>query len=693
MKTYFILLYTCFVISPNFRAISAPKGNKFQYLNIVSDTDSLPTVLTEYHSDITGSKLKNEAFVRYAEHQLPKTKQELVIYKDHLKNEIIKKAGIVIDHKLPLNYEETGTIKMEGYSIKNIIFQTRPGVYATANLYIPDGKGPFPAVINMNGHWTEARMSEPVQSVAHSLALNGYVCLNIDAFGSGERATIHGIYEYHGYNLGASLMNIGESLMGLQISDNIRGVDLLCSLPYVDAKHIGATGGSGGGNQTMWLTAMDERIKASMPVVSVGTFESYIMDDNCICELLIDGMTFAEEGGILALVAPRAIKMCNHKQDDIPPFLPQEMLRSYNNAKPVFKMLGAENNIAYELFNLTHGYWPENRQAMLGWFNLHLKGIGNGSSVKEIPFKNLPDKQLMVYATGKRDPKVKSISEYCIQKGNELRNNLLTAKTFNTELKKKELKNILRITETPFIKKVYQYSKVDNWNRFALETSDDKLIPILYLSPRNSSIGNVIICNPKGKAVIPTDLINDLKKKGSGIVIVDLSGTGEVSSPKADTLDGAAIFHTIARADLWLGKTALGEWVNEMELVMQFLRSKYQAQKISIDGSREAGLAALFVGALQGTVDNIVIRDAPISYLFDNREAINFFSMATHLPGFLNWGDISLAAALSGKNIRFINPVTLSGQKISDGKLKDYQAEFDQLRRICGQPGKTFLLR
>ena len=163
-------------------------------------------------------------------------------------------------------------------------------------------------------------MSDPVQSVGHSLALNGYVCLNIDAFGSGERSTIHGEYEYHGYNLGASLMNIGESLMGFQISDNIRGVDLLCSLPYVDAKHIGATGASGGGNQTLWLTAIDERIKASMPVVSVGTFESYVMNDNCICELLIDGLTFTEESGILALVAPRAIKMCNHNQDDIPPF-------------------------------------------------------------------------------------------------------------------------------------------------------------------------------------------------------------------------------------------------------------------------------------------------------------------------------------------------------------------------------------
>jgi cephalosporin-C deacetylase-like acetyl esterase len=657
----------------------------------ITGTDTLPNVLAQNRSDITGSKLKNEAFLRFAQHQLPTTKQEWENDRTHLRNEIIKKAGVIIDHQLPLNYQETGTEKMEGYSIKNIIFQTRPGVYATANLYIPDGKGPFPAVINMNGHWTEARMAEMVQSVGHTLALNGYVCLNIDAFGSGERTTKHGEYEYHGYGLGASLMNLGESLMGFQISDNIRGVDLLCSLPYVDAKHIGATGASGGGNQTLWLTAIDERIKASMPVVSVGTFESYVMEDNCICELLVDGLTFTEEAGILGLVAPRAIKMCNHNQDDIPPFFPPQMLRSYKNASPVFKMLGVEKNISYQLFDRPHGYWPEDRSALLGWFNLHLKGIGDGTPAKESPFKILLDTQLMVYSKGKRDSKVASIAEYCERKGIELRNNLLSARAINAESKKKELKSILRITDKPSIKNVHEYSNINGWDRFALETSDDKLIPVLHLSPRDKTLGYFILCNAKGKGTIPSGMIDDLKKKGYGIVIPDLSGTGETSSPKADTLDGAISFHTMARAELWLGRTVMGEWVNELDLITGFLKSKYHAQRVSIDGSREAGLAALFLGALEGSVDNIVLRDAPVSYLFDNRDSINFYSMAIHIPGFLKWGDVSLTAALCSKDVRFINPLTISGQKLSNDKLKEYQEEFNKVKRISKKPGHTLL--
>ncbi|MEJ7676202.1 MAG: prolyl oligopeptidase family serine peptidase [Chitinophagaceae bacterium] len=268
----------------------------------------------------------------------------------------------------------------------------------------------------MHGHWPAGRLYESFQAIGQTLALNGYVCLNIDAYGAGERTTIHGKDEYHGANLGASLMNIGESLVGFQISDNMRGVDLLSSLPYVDAGNIGATGASGGGNQTMWLAAVDERIKAAMPVVSVGTFESYIMRSNCICELLPDGFTFTEEAGVLALVAPRAIKMCNIINDN-PTFLSSEMLRSFNNAQPVFKLYNVENNISNLVLNKTHGYWPENREAMLGWFDLHLKGVGSGEPKKEIPFETLPNEKLMVYPKGNRDPKVETIAGYTKKEG------------------------------------------------------------------------------------------------------------------------------------------------------------------------------------------------------------------------------------------------------------------------------------
>jgi hypothetical protein len=75
---------------------------------------------------------------------------------------IIESAGIeLVDTDLPFDVQETGTITLDGYSIKNIAFQSLPGAYATANLFIPDGEGPFPAVIVMLGHWEEGKLARP----------------------------------------------------------------------------------------------------------------------------------------------------------------------------------------------------------------------------------------------------------------------------------------------------------------------------------------------------------------------------------------------------------------------------------------------------------------------------------------------------------------------------------------------------
>ncbi|MEJ7676183.1 MAG: hypothetical protein WKF59_26645 [Chitinophagaceae bacterium] len=118
-----------------------------------------------------------------------------------------------------------------------------------------------------------------------------------------------------------------------------------------------------------------------------------------------------------------------------------------------------------------------------------------------------------------------------------------------------------------------------------------------------------------------------------------------------------------------------------MGLVTDLLKSKYKAAKVGIDGSKEAGLAALFLSATEGKADYLILREAPLSYLFDNRESVDFFSMAIHLPGFLNWGDVSLAAALSGKPVTIINPVTMSGRKLNGKQIKGISNRVSKVKK------------
>jgi len=686
-----ILLF-CLFFSIN--SAEAASINEFSLIASAAESsyflDTLPKVLNPNHADLVESRLRNQATVKFGTHQLPSNLKEWEQYRTRLRNTIIQKTEFIVRHQLALNLQETGSTRMNGYTVKNIAFQTRPGVYATANLYVPDGNGPFPAVINMIGHWKKSKIdTDGSQQIGHSLALNGYVCLSIDPWGAGERGTVQGEFEYHGANLGASFLNIGESLLGIQISDNMRGVDLLSSLPFVDSNKIGATGASGGGNQTMWLTAMDERVKAAVPVVSVGTFEAYVMRSNCICESLTDALTFTEEAGILAMIAPRALKMSNHNQDSSPTFFPLEMQRSFKNARPVFKMLGAENNISYQIFDKVHGYFPEDREVMLGWFDLHLKGIGTGAAKAEKPFELLPEEKLLVYPSGKRDPQFITTSTFCTTRGNELRSEYLNKNMVNPELKRKELSSVLRIEEPSHLKMAHKYSSQGGWDRLALETTDAKLIPILHHAPSNPSLGYVLITNPAGKDSISSELIAEYRKKGQGIVLMDLSGTGETYSSKEIKNNRSMAMHTVSRAELLLGKTIMGEWVKEIRIVSAFLKSSYKASSLSLDGSKESGLASLFLAATGGNVNTLTLRNVPLSYLFDNREHIDFFSMAVHLPGILKWGDVSLAAALSGKQVRIINPVTMSGEPIRGDALKLYNAEFAKIRKLSKQAGQT----
>ena len=400
------------------------------------------------------------------------------------------------------------------------------------------------------------------------------------------------------------------------------------------------------------------------------------------------GLTFAESSGILALFAPRALKMCNHKQDSNPTFFPSEMLRSFHNAQPIFQQYGVEENIDYELFDLTHGYWPEDRGAMLGWFDLHLKGIGDGSSRKETPFDLLPVEKLMVFEEAQRDPLVLGIAEYCRVKGLKLRQDYLRQTSIDKQELTENLKTLLKIEAPSEIQQVHTFSPVDGWDRIALETTDKLLIPLLIKKPTKAALGYAILSSVNGKQDIASERIDELTADGQGVVIVELSGTGEAASQMDQMTTRLTPFHTLARARLWLGETMLGQWVVELDLVTSYLKENYNPMHLTFEGEKEAGLAGLFLAALdKGGFSSLSLRNTPVSYLFDNREGVDYFSMAIHLPGLLKWGDISLAAGLSGQNINFVHPVTMSGKPISSSKEKELQSEFTAISSFLNENG------
>ena len=146
--------------------------------------------------------------------------------------------------------------------------------------------------------------------------------------------------------------------------------------------------------------------------------------------------------------------------------------------------------------------------------------------------------------------------------------------------------------------------------------------------------------------------------RGAGLALIDLWGTGETED--FDTAC-ASVYHDLSRSCLWLGKTLLGEWTQDFSLIASILQEDFHSARITLGAHKEAGLAALFAAVFSDREVPVVLEDSPVSFLFHQQAArseprTSFYSMALHVPGILEWGDIPLAVSLAGGAVRFINP-------------------------------------
>lgn len=180
------------------------------------------------------------------------------------------------------------------YSIENIALEILPGIYATGSIYKPYPlKKNHAVILTPNGHFGDGRYRESEQIRCGILAQMGAIVINYDLFAWGE-SQLQFEAKYHRTALAQTI----------QVLNGIRLLDYALSLPQADNNLVGITGGSGGGSHTMFLTAIDDRIKVSVPTVMVSSWFS----GGCPCEsgqpihLCENGTNNAE---IAAMAAPR----------------------------------------------------------------------------------------------------------------------------------------------------------------------------------------------------------------------------------------------------------------------------------------------------------------------------------------------------------------------------------------------------
>jgi dienelactone hydrolase len=648
-------------------------------------------VWTEPGGKILKENLRQEARLLHQLHQPPVLLNEWHKKRQELRKRLLETAGVNPDQSgLGLDVREHGTIKMDSYRIVKLTYQSRKNLRVTANLFIPDAKGPFPAILNVHGHYPQGKLAEKVAARGHAFAKEGFVVLSVDAIGAGERGTVSGEFEHHG-RAGVPLLSIGETFLGAQVYDNMRAIDLLQSLDYVDRDKIGVTGASGGGNQTMWISALDPRVKVSVPVVSAGTFESYVTAGNCWCETLPGGLQVTEEWGVLGLIAPNPLLILTAHREKLVAFLPDEMLRAYADTSKIYSLYGAEDKVSYQIIDQTHGYHPEMLRHSLGWFKHWLKGEGSALPCAIPEYKELPEKDLMCFPGKTRPKEIKSLIEYVSLRTLEAKKEFLSQKKLDRNRKTEELGKILRVPTGPDFLRcselVYGEEKGRRFAKFAVESEAGILIPCAMMYPDKKFTSVVIAAHPDGKDVcLRQKAALDVLNEGKALCLVDLRGIGETRWEHVD--DQINLYG--ARASIWLGRTMIGDWVKDLSAVRTAIGKLFSSGKVELlgfgetgldiptgmndlKGTGDTGLAVLAAAVLDKRFAGVTVINMLSTYVVNGTPPVHRFSI--FVPGILRWGDVSLMAALAKCELKIKSLVHPSGKLLSKKEYSDWQKE------------------
>lgn len=250
-----------------------------------------------------------------------------------------------------------GKRRYKQYSVENVALEVLPGVFTLGNVYRPLKPRRCPVIINPIGHFPEGHYNPDIQRRCAMQASMGAIAVTYNLFGWGE-SMLQFDYAWHRTPIAQTIQTLST----------IRWMDYLLALPEADADHVGITGGSGGGSQTMMVTALDDRITCSVPVVMTSSW----FVGGCPCESgrpvhLCGGGTNNAE--VAALCAPRPLLIVSDGKDwtsEVPwlefPFI-QRIYGFYNRPDRVENAHFAEEG---------HDYGPSKRQAAYRFLAKHL---------------------------------------------------------------------------------------------------------------------------------------------------------------------------------------------------------------------------------------------------------------------------------------------------------------------------------
>ncbi|SHN08242.1 Acetyl xylan esterase (AXE1) [Cyclobacterium lianum] len=514
----------------------------------------------------------------------------------------------------------TGTLRQDGFTIEKLYYESMPGLFVPANLYVPDGiTAPRPAVVYLCGHAHGQKAH--YQAHARRLAALGFVVLIFDTIQFGEVRGHHwGPYNqgwFHWYSR-------GYNPAAVELWNAIRGLDYLATRKEVDMDNIGVTGISGGGSQTWYLAAADSRIKAAAPVCGAGTLDSQIgerrIDGHCDCMMPNNGFQsgFQEIG---ALIAPRPLLIAQSDQDELYGITSTKDF--YHKLRQFYQNFGAAGNIDLVITPGGHSYHKRSRTAIFSFFLQHLMGksVAPGQLADiETNVANLPGEDLLqVY--GETAPEgditpfiqdhflaVRTVPE--INTEQDLKNHQKAVKDY---LLSRTFGAFPAVPEALDGQQIYQTADLaPNGNKTFSFTSEQGWrlkLNLFYRKAQAEKNPLVVILRSPGEERWDSEGFAQKIAKGKNVAYLEVRGTGEVGwAPELN-------WH-VRRASAWTGRTIASMQVYDALRALAFARTLpgVDPEKVSIAGREGMGAVALYAAFLDGNCEQVILKDPPTSH-------------------------------------------------------------------------------
>lgn len=511
--------------------------------------------------------------------------------------------------RTPLEAQTVGTIDGEGYRIEKVIFASRPHHHVTASLYLPQGKAPYPAVLVACGHSRTAKASDYNQKMCLLLARHGLAAFCYDPIGQGERSQMikqDGTPENSGTTTEHSLMGVGSILVGTntaqyRVWDGMRAIDYLAARDDIDAARIGCTGCSGGGTETSYLMALDDRIVCAAPACYITTFERLLetigpqdAEQNIFGQIAF-GM---DQPDYLIMRAPQPTLICATTGDFFDIRGTWDALRQ---ASRVYGRLGAAARVALIEADGKHGIGQLGREAMVAWMRRWLLGTDKPVSDSDLPLHSEQELQCTPAGQVLLLPEERSVFDLNQELAQDLAAGRGEFQRKTPDERRMAVREILGMAaDTPRTdtrRNVTGVIERDGYKieKFAFRDQIGCTIPCLQFTPNGEKKAVCLYLHGQGKDVDAGvgEPIERRVKQGQVVLALDLPGIGETAGDAKDPLLGPS-WKEFYMAYL-LGKSMVGIRTQAALSAKAFVPDL----PVHLVGIGEAAVAALHAAALE----------------------------------------------------------------------------------------------